>query len=205
MNKEKKHLVKTLSLLLGFFILCGGISVAVYATGSNNTKIDEKLNINKEAVADENAEISKDETVYVIAGNNGTAKKIIVSEWIKNAIASEKIQDKTDLENVINVKGDESYTTDGDNMHVWDAKGNDIYYQGNIKKELPVNINISYKLDGSSISAEELEGKSGKVTIRFDYTNNQYEMVNIEGKQEKMYVPFSVLAGIVLNKVDERW
>lgn len=199
MNKEKKHLVKTLSLLLGFFILCGGISVAVYATGSNNTKIDEKLNINKEAVADENAEISKDETVYVIAGNNGTAKKIIVSEWIKNAIASEKVQDKTDLENVINVKGDESYTTDGDNMHVWDAKGNDIYYQGNIKKELPVNINISYKLDGSSISAEELEGKSGKVTIRFDYTNNQYEMVNIEGKQEKMYVPFSVLTGIVLN------
>lgn len=199
MNKEKKHLVKTLSLLLGFFILCGGISVAVYATGSNNTKIDEKLNINKEAVADENGEISKDETVYVIAGNNGTAKKIIVSEWIKNAIASEKIQDKTDLENVINVKGDESYTTDEDNMHVWDAKGNDIYYQGNIKKELPVNINISYKLDGSSISAEELEGKSGKVTIRFDYTNNQYEIVNIEGKQEKMYVPFSVLTGIVLN------
>ncbi|WP_097014991.1 hypothetical protein [Anaerocolumna aminovalerica] len=199
MNKKKKHLVKTFSLLLGFFVLCGGISIAVYATGGNNTKIDEKLNINKEAVADENAEISKDETVYVIAGANGTAKKIIVSEWIKNAIASEKIQDETELENVINIKGDESYTTEGDNIHVWDAQGNDIYYRGNIKKELPVNIDISYKLDGSAISAEELEGKSGKVTIRFDYTNNQYEMMNIDGKQEKMYVPFSVLTGMVLN------
>nr|WP_308742001.1 hypothetical protein [uncultured Anaerocolumna sp.] len=199
MNKKKKHLVKTFSLLLGFFVLCGGISIAVYATGGNNTKIDEKLNINKEAVADENAEISKDETVYVIAGANGTAKKIIVSEWIKNAIASEKIQDETELENVINIKGDESYTTEGDNIHVWDAQGNDIYYRGNIKKELPVNIDISYKLDGSAISAKELEGKSGKVTIRFDYTNNQYEMMNIDGKQEKMYVPFSVLTGMVLN------
>ncbi|WP_281532189.1 hypothetical protein [Anaerocolumna aminovalerica] len=199
MNKKKKHLVKTFSLLLGFFVLCGGISIAVYATGGNSTKIDEKLNINKEAVADENAEISKDETVYVIAGANGTAKKIIVSEWIKNAIASEKIQDETELENVINIKGDESYTTEGDNIHVWDAQGNDIYYRGNIKKELPVNIDISYKLDGSAISAEELEGKSGKVTIRFDYTNNQYEMMNIDGKQEKMYVPFSVLTGMVLN------
>jgi putative membrane protein len=200
MKKEKKRLVKTLSLLSGFFVLCGGISFAVYATGSNNTKVNETLNINKEeTVVDEDAEISKDETVYVIAGANGTAKKIIVSDWIKNAIAGDKIQDKTDLENIINMKGDESYTTDGDNMHVWDAQGNDVYYQGNIKKELPVNIDISYKLDGSAISAEELEGKSGKVTIRFDYTNNQYEMVNIDGKQEKMYVPFSVLTGMVLN------
>lgn len=199
MNNEKKHLVKILSLTLGFFILFGGISFAVYATGANKTEKEEKPNINKETVVDENTEISKDETVYVIAGADGVTKKIIVSDWIKNAIASDKIQDKTNLENVTNVKGDESYNMDGDNMHVWDAQGNDIYYQGDIKKELPVSINISYKLDGSTVAAEELEGKSGKVTIRFDYTNNQYEMVNIDGKEEKMYVPFSVITGMVLS------
>ncbi len=199
MNKKKKHLVKVLSLTLGFFILFGGISIAVYATGANKTEKEEKSNNNIETVADENAEISKDETVYVIAGTDGAAKKIIVSDWIKNAIASDKVQDKTNLENVTNVKEDESYNKDGNNMHVWDTQGNDIYYQGNINKELPVNMNISYKLDGSTVSAEELEGKSGKVTIRFDYTNNQYEMMNIDGKEEKMYVPFSVITGMILN------
>lgn len=200
MKNKKKHLVKILSLTSGFFILLGGISFAVVnATGENKTEKVEKLNIIKETVADENSEISKDETVYVIAGANGAAKKIIVSDWIKNAIASDKIQDITNLQNVMNVKGDESYNLDGDNKHVWDAQGNDIYYQGNIDKELPVNINISYKLNGDTISAEDLEGKSGKVTIRFDYTNNQYEMVKIDGKEEKMYVPFSVITGMVLN------
>ena len=199
MNKKKKHLVKVLSLTLGVFILFSGISIAVYATGGNKTEKEEKSNNNIETVADENAEISKDETVYVIAGTDGAAKKIIVSDWIKNAIASDKVQDKTNLENVTNVKGDESYNKDGNNMHVWDTQGNDIYYQGNINKELPVNMNISYKLDGSTVSAEELEGKSGKVIIRFDYTNNQYEMMNIDGKEEKMYVPFSVITGMILN------
>lgn len=199
MNNEKKHLVKILSLTLGIFILFGGISIAVYATGANKTEKEEKSNINRETVVNDNTEINKDETVYVIAGTDGVTKKIIVSDWIKNALASEKIQDKTNLENVTNIKGDESYNVDGNNMHVWDAQGNDIYYQGNINKELPVNINISYKLDGSTMSAEELEGKSGKVTIRFDYTNNQYKMVNIDGKEEKMYVPFSVITGMVLN------
>ena len=199
MNKKKKHLVKVLSLTLGVFILFSGISIAVYATGANKTEKEEKSNNNIETVADENAEISKDETVYVIAGTDGAAKKIIVSDWIKNAIASDKVQDKTNLENVTNVKEDESYNKDGNNMHVWDTQGNDIYYQGNINKELPVNMNISYKLDGSTVSAEELEGKSGKVTIRFDYTNNQYEMMNIDGKEEKMYVPFSVITGMILN------
>jgi len=148
---------------------------------------------------EEKTEISKDETVYIIAGADGAVNKVIVSDWIKNAIASDKIQDQTDLENVVNVKGDETYTLDGDNIHVWDAQGNDIYYQGDIKKELPVDIAVSYKLDGNTVSAEELAGKSGKVTIRFDYTNHQYEMVDIDGKQEKMYVPFAMLTGVILD------
>ena len=85
-----------------------------------------------------------------------------------------------------NVKGDETYTMNGDNMRVWDAQGNDIYYQGNIEKELPVDLSVSYKLDGKPISADDLVGKSGRVTIRFDYQNKQYETVEIDGKQEKM-------------------
>lgn len=98
-----------------------------------------------------------------------------------------------------NVKGDETYTVGGDGARVWDAQGNDIYYQGSIEKELPVSLSVSYRLNGQSISPAELAGKSGRVTIRFDYKNNQYETVEIDGKQEKIYVPFVMLTGVLLD------
>jgi putative membrane protein len=198
MNNKKKHLKKILSLLLSGVLVIGGMGIAVHATGAKDTSA-KKETVKQTVSPEEKTEISKDETVYIIAGADGAVNKVIVSDWIKNAIASDKIQDQTDLENVVNVKGDETYTLDGDNIHVWDAQGNDIYYQGDIKKELPVDIAVSYKLDGNTVSAEELAGKSGKVTIRFDYTNHQYEMVDIDGKQEKMYVPFAMLTGIILD------
>lgn len=144
-------------------------------------------------------EVCKDETVYVLAGADGSVQKIIVSDWIKNALESDTISDRSDLTDIENIKGDESYTLDENNMAVWDAQGNDIYYQGKIEKELPVNMTVSYKLDGKAISAEELAGKSGTVTIRFDYKNNQYEMVEIDGKREKIYVPFAMLTGMLLD------
>ena len=84
-------------------------------------------------------------------------------------------------------------------MRVWDAQGNDIYYKGNIDKELPVKLSVSYKLDGKTVDPKTLAGKSGKVTIRYEYTNNQYETVDIDGKQEKIYVPFAMLTGMLLD------
>ena len=77
------------------------------------------------------------------------------------------------MQDVKNVKGDESYVMDTDNMRVWNADGADIYYQGTISKELPVDLKVSYKLDGKTVSADEIAGKSGKATIRFDYTNKK--------------------------------
>ena len=94
-----------------------------------------------------------------------------------------------------NVKGDEAYTMNPNNMRVWDAKGNDIYYQGTTQKALPVDVSISYQLDGKPISAEDLAGKSGRVTIRFSYQNNQKETIEIDGKKETVYVPFVMLTG----------
>ena len=149
--------------------------------------------------AENDADFVKDETVYVLTGADGSVDKIIVSDWIKNSVGSNSFSDKSELTNVENVKGDETYTMNGDHMRVWDAQGNDIYYQGNIEKELPVILSVSYKLDGKNISFSELAGKSGKVTIRFDYTNNQYETVEIDGKQEKINVPFAMLTGMILD------
>lgn len=84
-------------------------------------------------------------------------------------------------------------------MTIWDARGNDIYYQGSIEKELPVDLTVSYRLDGTAISAEALAGRSGKVTIRFDYRSNQTETVEIDGQTETLCVPFAMLTGMLLD------
>lgn len=199
----KSKNVKIISLCLCIALIACG---AVYALASNNVNKDDKSAENvtdkkqdKPTPKSNESDIYKDETVYIIADADGTVQKIIVSDWIKNTLSSEKINDVSELENIENVKGDEEYTLGGNNTRVWDAQGNDIYYQGTIEKELPVNLSVSYKLDGKTISPDELAGKSGKVTIRFDYKNNQYEIVKINGRDEKIYVPFVMLTGMVLD------
>lgn len=169
----KKNITKALSVLLGTAVITGGIGAAAYAANSGEPTGAVKAGRVLSASKDSDGEVKKDETVYVIASSDGTVKKIIVSDWIKNSAGMTEISDRSDLDNIENVKGDEKYTPGGDNVKVWDAEGNDIYYQGSIEKELPVMISVSYMLDGKSISASDLAGKSGKVTIRFDYKNNQ--------------------------------
>lgn len=180
--------------------LCLGSVGAVYAvTGEKEEEPKATTATTMQAQEKDAKEVSKDETVYVLADANGSVQKIIVSDWIKNSLSTADIADVSNLSDIENVKGDETYTVNGDSMKVWDAQGNDIYYQGNIEKELPVGLFVSYKLDGKDISAEEIAGKNGKVTIRFDYENYQYETVTIDGKQEKIYVPFAMLTGMLLD------
>lgn len=181
----KKKLVKPLALVLCGVLLASGNSMTVSAAGP--------------VILEKETEISKDETVYVLAGADGSVEKIIVSDWIKNTPGSETLTDKTDLTDIENVKGDETYAIDGNNTCIWDAQGNDVYYQGNIEKELPVTISVSYTLDGQTVTPSELAGKSGRLTIRYDYVNHQYGMAEINGRQEKIYVPFAMLTGMLLD------
>lgn len=196
----KNRIVKPISVILCALLAVGGtVAAAAYSSNAgktDNTAAEDKVSLIDHGDENEN---TKDETVYVIAGADGAVKKIIVSDWLKNTLGEAQISDKSEMGDVENVHGDESYTMGGDGTRVWDAAGGDIYYQGNIEKELPVGMSVSYKLDGSSISTDELAGKSGHVTIRYDYTNNQYETVEIDGKEEKIYVPFAMLTGMLLD------
>ncbi len=206
----KKPVVKILSISLCVLLALGGIGGTVYAMGvSADTGSPDAAPVNSGAEStapktgssyDPDAGRNvKDETVYVLAGADGSVRKIIVSDWIQNALGSDAINDVTQLTGIENVKGNESYTMGGNSSCVWNAKGNDIYYQGDLDQELPVAVTASYMLDGQPISPAELAGKSGKVTIRFDYTNHQYELLEIDGKQEKIYVPFAMLTGLMLD------
>lgn len=200
-----KKLVKIIAVCLCAALICSCAGIMGYAAASkqndntDNTETAESKteeNIGSMSSSDKNV---KEETVYIVAGADGTAEKIVVSDWIKNSLKSDTVNDKTELKDVECVKGDSSYTLDKDSMLAWDAGGEDIYYQGTTDKTLPVDISISYKLDGKSISADDLAGKSGKVTIRFDYKNNLFEEVEINGKTEKIYVPFAMLTGVALD------
>ena len=146
---------------------------------------------------------TKDETVYSKMDSNGKNYKTIVSTYIKNTENADLINDLSDLLNVKNTSGDETYTQDG-NKFVWNANKNDIYYQGESSKELPIECNVKYELDGKELSASEIAGKSGKVKITLQYTNKEERTVDINGKKVKMYVPFVVVAGTIIENENAR-
>lgn len=191
-----KKVTKIIAICLCAALCLGGAGVAFAQTGSKQESAQPTA---AQKAADLQQKISKDETVYVLAGADGSVQKIIVSDWLKNELSSASLTDKSGLSNIENVKGDESYSINGDNMTVWDAQGNDIYYHGDIQKELPVGLTVRYTLNGKAVSPEQLKGQSGKVTIRFDYENRQYETVQINGQNQRIYVPFAMLTGMILD------
>lgn len=144
--------------------------------------------------------LCKDETVYVLCDTAGNVSKIIVSDWIKNGTKETSLTDVSSLNDIKVVKGNTTYSMEENGRKVWDAKSGDVYYQGTTNETLPVAMAVSYELDGKPITAEELDGKSGRVTIRFDYTNTQYEMVKIQDADTRIYVPFVMLTGMLLDK-----
>ena len=141
--------------------------------------------------------ISKDESVYVNADESGATTKITVSNWLKNAGINGMINDESDLKDIQNVKGDETFTQNGDDVQ-WSAGSNDIYYQGTTDKELPVGVEIKYELDGKEIAAKDLLGQSGKLKITVSYTNKSKSTQTINGEKQEMYTPFVMATGIIL-------
>lgn len=142
--------------------------------------------------------ISKQESVYVNAGADGTVSQITVADWLKgSADINGTIRDESDLSGITNVKGDETFTQDGKSVE-WAAKGKDIYYQGETSQELPIDLKITYKLDGVVMEPKDMLGRSGKVEIHVAYTNKSKQTKTIDGKQTTLYTPFVMLTGMIL-------
>ena len=203
----KTDLKRALVLILCGALILGGVSLTALAAPSSGENPDPEPSESVPAPAPAaerpageavTAGVTKDETVYVMAGADGSVEKLIVSDWLKNAGGAASIRDRSELTGIENVKGDETWTAVGDSL-TWDAQGNDIYYQGTIQRDLPVEMTVTYKLDGKTVTPAELAGKSGRVTIRFDYTNKASESMDVDGKQETIFVPFAVLTGAVLD------
>lgn len=187
-------------------LLIGGITIAVYAsTESSNHRIADDTAALDDTISDalqinSNARsYDKEETVYAIGDANGNIQETIVTDWLKNPNGLESIQDYTELNDIHLTKGDETYSLQENHTYIWNTAGKDIHYQGTTQKRLPVTTSVSYFLDGTAINPEELAGKSGHVTIRFDYANTQTVSTNINGQLEDIYIPFMMVSGIVLD------
>lgn len=166
---------------------------------SSNTVTNETKQENDKAIQSVlNGIFAKDETVYAFCGADGSVSNIIVSDWLKNGEGNESLADASDLSDIVNVKGDETFTVASDGSLTWNTSGTDIYYQGTTTKELPVSIKVTYLLDGEEITPEDLLHKSGKVTIRYEYTNNELQTVKEDGKSYDVYVPFVMATGMIL-------
>lgn len=146
---------------------------------------------------------TKDETVYSKIDTSGKSYNTIVNSHIINSDKEEFINDLSDLLNIINTNGEETFSQDGNSL-IWSANGNDIYYRGETKKDLPIECKIKYELDGKEVSANEIAGKTGKIKIILEYTNKDAHAVTINGKRETLYTPFVVLCGTVLNNENNK-
>lgn len=160
---------------------------------------NEALNVLNENISTSSySDSDKEETVYISTKSDGSIKNVIVSDWLKNKDNSSTLSDLTDLTNIENVKGYEEFIQNTDGSITWNSEGNDIYYQGKTSKELPISIKISYFLDGAEIPANEIAGKSGNITIRFDYINNSSAIKTINGEDTTIYTPFVTVTGMIL-------
>lgn len=189
-----KKLTRVLAAVMAILISAG--STGVFAiTAAKAQKDASSVSLSSE---EKNSDVIKEETVYVVADSQGNKKNVIVSDWLDNKGSVSSIKDKSELNNIENVKGDEKYNKSNDDVE-WNAAGSDIYYQGTTDKELPVSVKLTYYLDGNEISPDELSGKSGRVTIRYDYENNKKVTVKLNGKNTDMYVPFLMISASILD------
>ena len=174
---NRNHMLKrkmTAGLAVGMAVAVGSVPMAM-AANTANTK-------------DSSSSVSKEETVYVNADASGNPQQITVSNWLKNAGSESNVEDQSDLTNIKNVKGDETFTQSGNDL-TWSAEGKDIYYQGKTDKELPVSVGIKYYLDGTEVSPDDLAGKTGHLKMEVTYTNTSKTTKKVNGKNTENLFP----------------
>lgn len=144
-----------------------------------------------------NNAVCKEETVYVNTDAAGKQKSVTVSEQLKGIRSTGIVADESILDGIKNIKGDENVSQNGNRL-TWQAKGEDIFYQGTTEQELPVSMKTVYILDGKEISPEELDGKNGHLEIRITYENHAKRTVSVKGGEETVFSPIVLVTGLIL-------
>lgn len=141
--------------------------------------------------------VVKSETVYANIDSTGKTQQIIVSDWLHTDSAGVKVQDKSDLTDIINVKGTEQPQIKGSDV-TWNMSSTDLYYRGYSTKQLPITLTIKYYLNDKEVKPEELKEATGKVKIEVSAQNDSFETIKVGGKEVKVFEPMIVAGGMIL-------
>lgn len=204
--KNKTLFKKLLCVLLAMTITGASFAMAFGQKESKDSNIQNGVEVTQTSTADNNdnqdkkekSGIKKEETVYVNLDPNGNIYNQIVSSRLHSEDPNVVVKDKSDLNNIIPIKGGSLKKNKNGELE-WSIDQNDIYYRGTTERKMPMSVDIRYFLDGKEYKPEKLAGKSGKLRIEISVKNNQTHMVNICGKQTKIYSPLVVMLGAVLK------
>ena len=141
---------------------------------------------------------SKSETVYAVMNGDGSIKNTTVSEHLYSASGLSGVTDKTTLTDIQNTESDAEFTQNGEEL-VWNTEDTDVYYKGNTDKALPIDVKVTYALDGQEAALEDLIGKSGHLTVTVALKNNETGTVNVNGKDRTIVTPLITAVGVILG------
>ena len=151
------------------------------------------------AFAAAKADYSKDETVYAVMNADGSVKSTTVSEHLYSASGLANVTDKTTLTDIQNTESDAEFTQNGEEL-VWNTNDTDVYYKGNTDKALPIDVKVTYALDGQEAALEDIIGKSGHLTVTIDLTNNETGTVTVNGKERTVVTPLITAVGVIFGQ-----
>lgn len=175
----------------------GAAGAGTYAASKNDKSSSQAANTGSYSdVFSPNSTSQKDksETVYAVLDAEGNKEKVVVNEWLTNKNGAKEISDTSDLKDIKNTSGNQKFTKDGDKV-TWKADGSDIHYQGTTGKQLPVDVAVSYYLNGEQVSAKDIAGKSGDVEIHFDYNVNRSELAD----GSSVTKPYTMASAVMLD------
>ena len=141
---------------------------------------------------------SKSETVYAVMNGDGSIKSTTVSEHLYSASGLANVTDKTTLTDIQNTESDAEFTQNGEEL-VWNTNDTDVYYKGNTDKALPLDVKVTYALDGQEAALEDIIGKSGHLTVTVNLKNNETDTVNVNGKDRTIVTPLITAVGVILG------
>ncbi len=139
----------------------------------------------------------KHETVFVTLDASGKPTEVIVTDRLTINQNGGSVTDVTSLTDLVPVKGGNLVSQAGGSV-VWELEDTDLYYQGKSDQDLPLEVDIRYRLDGKEYNPEDLAGRSGQLEIQIDLRNNLRHKVEIDNKLVDMTAPLTVVLGMVL-------
>ncbi len=196
MNKNK-HLKSVLSLLLAAVL-----TLSLTACGKKQpqeTQSEETTAAPQPVFTEAPGKVVKAETVYVNMEQNGAVKTVTVSDWLHTDRANVRVADKTDLSDIVNVKGTVSPVTEGDSL-IWNMDSTDLYYRGFSDKPLPVTFDIKYYVNGTETAPESISGVDGQLKIEIKAVNNSFRDVTVDGRTLRVCDPVLTVGGMILNE-----